>query len=511
MRKYYLIFLIILAHGNCLAQGFNHQWLIGNTVTIIDTNTTAKAARILFDATNADTIGETRKLAVWETQANISDANGNLLFASNGCWIMDASGDTMQNGGDLNPGSWADSYCSSTTGLPNIGGNLIIPFPGYSTRFILFHQIGNFSITFPYLNSPEIFYTVVDMNLNGGLGGVIVGQKNLIAFSDTLSWGLAACKHANGRDWWVTAIRDYSNTIFKLLVTPSGITSVTSQTLNMPPPSYGNAGQPCFSPDGTKFAYKNGLTNPAYHDVRILSFDRCTGMFDSLGYTIRNGEFGFGLSFSPNSRYLYYSSGGHIYQLDTDAPNIAASDTLVATFDGYCYPCPTCCTTFWLMYLAANGKIYITSGAGTIDLTYINSPDSSGNACDVQQHALRLPCYTIRAGLNHPNYYLGCDTTLGCTPCYTGIDELSPTDFKFRVYPNPATKEILNIGYLLPQSKGGWFEIYDVTGKVVFKYPLPPWSNEQSFKLPGLSNGVYNCVITSDNKRMSKKVAVIKQ
>jgi hypothetical protein len=29
--------------------------------------------------------------------------------------------------------------------------------------------------------------------------------------------------------------------------------------------------------------------------------------------------------------------------------------------------------------------------------------------------------------------------------------------------------------------------------------------------LPGLSNGVYNCVITSDNKKVSKKVAVIKQ
>ncbi len=509
MRKYYLIFFIILAHGNCLAQGFNHQWLIGNTVTIIDTNTTAKAARILFDATNADTIGEIRKLAVWETQANISDANGNLLFASNGCWIMDASGDTMQNGGDLSPGLGADSYCSSTTGLPNIGGNLIITYPGDSTKFILFHQIGNFNAN---LLSTELFYSVIDMNLNGGLGGVIGGQKNVIAFSDTLSWGLAACKHSNGRDWWIVLVKDGTNTIYKLLVSVNGISNISTQTFNMPQPFSEQGGQPSFSPDGTKFAFKTGWTsNPVFHDVRILSFDRCTGMFDSLGYTIRNGEFGFGLSFSPNSRYLYYSSGGHIYQLDTDAPNIAASDTLVATFDGYCYPCPTCCTTFWLMYLAANGKIYITSGAGTIDLTYINSPDSSGNACDVQQHALRLPCYTIRQGLNHPNYYLGCDTTLGCTPCYTGIDELSPTDFKFKVYPNPVSREILNIGYLLPQNKGGWFEIYDVTGKIVFKYPLPLWSNEQSFKLPGLSNGVYNCVITSDNKKVSKKMAVIKE
>ncbi|MBK8875798.1 MAG: T9SS type A sorting domain-containing protein [Bacteroidetes bacterium] len=53
------------------------------------------------------------------------------------------------------------------------------------------------------------------------------------------------------------------------------------------------------------------------------------------------------------------------------------------------------------------------------------------------------------------------------------------------------------------------FEVVDVTGKVVFKYSLQPWSNEQSLKLPQLANGVYNCVITSDNQRVSKKIAVM--
>ena len=113
-------------------------------------------------------------------------------------------------------------------------------------------------------------------------------------------------------------------------------------------------------------------------------------------------------------------------------------------------------------------NIYITSGAGTIDLTYINSPDSAGIVFDVQQHALRLPCYTLRAGLNHPNYYLGCDTTLGCG-CITGLDNLSQHDFLFRIYPNPVTSNSLHIGYLLPQNKAGVFQIYDVNGKVIQK------------------------------------------
>lgn len=510
MIKYYLtIVVFLLVHGNSHAQGFNHTWLIGSELTY-DTNTTAPKARLLFYSTNVDTIGENRKLAVWETQANISDPGGNLLFASNGCWIMDASGDTMQNGGGLNPGIWADSYCSNTTGLPNIGGNLIIPYPGDSAKFILFHQIGNFSPTIPYMNSPEVFYSVIDMNLNSGLGGVVSGQKNLVAFYDTLSWGMAACKHANGIDWWVVAIRDASNTIFKILVTSSGITSVTSQTIIMPPPSYGNAGQPCFSPDGTKFAFKNGLTNnPAFHDVRLLSFDRCTGMFDSLGYTVRNGEFGFGLSFSPNSKFLYYSSGGRIYQLDTDAPNITATDTLVTTYDGYCYPCQGCCTNFWLMYLAANGKIYLTSSNYTIDLSYINLPDSSGITCDVQQHALRLPCYTVRQGLNHPNYYLGCDTTLGCPCLTTGMEEANGHDFRFSVSPNPTSGSV-KIIYLLPQNKSGKLEVFDLNGRRVYEMRLPPWSTLQQVDVSFLSNGVYSCVVSSGGWRAVRKLVVVR-
>ena len=190
--------------------------------------------------------------------------------------------------------------------------------------------------------------------------GVITGQKNLIAFLDTLSVGMAACKHANGRDWWVVAIKDASNVIYKILLTPMGLISVTTQTVSMPIPYYGNAAQPCFSPDGKKFAYTSGRTgNPAYYDTRIFSFNRCTGNLDSIGYIVDSNEVGFALSFSPNSRYLYHASGGKIRQADTDAPDIAATDSVVAIFDGYCYPCPTCCTTFWLMYLAANGKIYI--------------------------------------------------------------------------------------------------------------------------------------------------------
>jgi hypothetical protein len=128
-----------------VAQGFNHAWLIGSENSF-DTNTTAPKARMLFSLNSDTVIGEQRKMAFAETQATISDANGNFLFASNGCWIMDASGDTMYNGSGINSGSFTDDWNTPTLGLPLPNGCLILPYPADSTKFVMFHQTGNYNL-----------------------------------------------------------------------------------------------------------------------------------------------------------------------------------------------------------------------------------------------------------------------------------------------------------------------------------------------------------------------------
>ncbi|MBS1765484.1 MAG: T9SS type A sorting domain-containing protein [Bacteroidetes bacterium] len=513
VKHYFALLILFLAGNKVIAQGYNHNWLLGYDVALFDTNVTSTKAWLQFDANNVTVTPANFKMPFWAAQGNISDANGNLLMVSNGCWIADATMDTMQNGGGLNPGQFTDDWCDNVTGIPYFHSNIIVPFPGDSLRYVLFHQTGNYNVN--NSKATEVYYTVIDMNLNGGLGGVAAGQKNLIAVNDTLIPGMAACKHANGRDWWIIAFEDSTSNIYKILLTPSGIASVTKQTLNVPLHYY-NMGQANFSPDGKKFAYhyrdfyNGGL--PVTHQIRLFDFDRCNGNFSNgQMITYLDSTFsGNGLAFSSNSNYLYFTTFIKVFQMNTDTSNIQASLQLVAENDTFYSPYPPFLTNFWMMYLAANGKMYICSGNGVIDMHYINYPDSAGIACDVQQHALHLPCYYVRGNVYHPNYYLGCDTTQTTCPCLiTNMNELSPPDFRFRVYPNPVINNILNIGYLLPQNKSGVFEIYDVTGKVVFKYTLPPWSNEQSFGLPTLANGVYNCVVTSDGKRVSKKVAVI--
>ena len=486
------------------AQGYNHVWLHGE-INITDSVTTNPKARILYSQNSATVIGEQRLLPVSGTQATICNQNGDFLFASNGCFIMDASGDTMQNGSGLNPGLFANSYCSNTTGLPMSGANLIIPFPGDSSKFVLFHQVGDFNNN---LRASELFYTIVDMSLNGGLGGVIPSEKNSVAFTANLSWGISACKHGNGRDWWIVAFKDNTNLIYKVLFTPNGVLNVDSQLVNMPIPFPENAGQPTFSPDGTKLAYTSGWTNsPAFYDVRIFSFDRCSGNLDSIGYIYNNNEVGFALAFAPNSQYLYHASGGKIHQVDTYSSNISSSDTVVAIYDGYCYPTPFNCTAFWLMYLAANGKIYITSSQYVVDLNYIDTPDLPDTSCGVRQHALRLPCYTSRDGVNHPNYYLGADTASLCDTLGVGISEIQH-DFHFGISPNPVSNGMVKIIYILPQNQSGELTIFNITGQVVFRQHLPPWSTFQYMDVSHLRGGVYSCVIRSGAEQVVKKLVI---
>ncbi|MGI8892605.1 MAG: T9SS type A sorting domain-containing protein, partial [Bacteroidia bacterium] len=282
--------------------------------------------------------------------------------------------------------------------------------------------------------------------------------------------------------------------------------------LGVPPHNKFQA-QIMFSPDGTKMAYRHhtGTWGNVMNEIRLFDFNRCTGNFTNPTIiSWQHSQPGLGLSFSSNSKYIYASTFDRIYQINSDTTDVQASLQLVAVNDGYYSPQPPFQSDFWTMYLAADGKVYLSSGSSVVDMHFINSPDTSGVNCDVQQHALPLPCWSWRSHVNHPNYYLGCDTTLGC-PCLvlTNINEASH-DFKFNIYPNPSSGSFKTT-YMLPQNKEGRLEINDVTGKILYQMPLPQWSTLQQINLPShISNGIYNCVIRSYNSLATKKFVLLR-
>ncbi|MBL7928626.1 MAG: hypothetical protein JNL47_03990, partial [Bacteroidia bacterium] len=198
----------------------NRVWLFGNS-----SNQLSPKARMLIDSNSYSLNQELRKMAVRGTQATLSDHNGNFLMSSNGVWIANALNDTMMNGSGLNPGWDVNAH---PNGLLWDYGNIIIPFPGDPDKYILFHQAYYTDIfTYTYLGGTH--KSIIDIAQNGGLGAVI--EKNDTLIVDKMSTGLAACKHANGRDWWVIAQKDSSDIVYKILLTPNGVESIATQNL----------------------------------------------------------------------------------------------------------------------------------------------------------------------------------------------------------------------------------------------------------------------------------------
>ncbi len=236
MKRLLILWSILISGNYSFSQGINNLWLLGY-----------ECCHPLFNPMNLEfssgslVISQSqRSMDMNTTNGEICDRQGNLLFYSNGIYIANVLDDTMQNGLGLNPSFFTTNHTAHGLTLPQ--GNLIIPFPDDSMKYYLFHQtIDDF---YSYA-SLYLYYSVIDMSLDGGLGAVI--QKNTVLLNDSIVPGkITAVKHANGRDWWVIVHQFHSGIIYKYLVTPQGIQGLLQQNLFTTRDI--GAGQAVFSP-----------------------------------------------------------------------------------------------------------------------------------------------------------------------------------------------------------------------------------------------------------------------
>jgi hypothetical protein len=442
-------------------------------------------------------IDSTRPINLSLTNANITDSIGNLLFYTNGIKIIDHSDSVMHNGDSLNPSPITTSFQS--LGLPIVQNDIILQKPGSSNLFYLFHE----TIDNGALETYEIYYSVIDMNLNGGLGGVI--QKNTIFLQDTLARGqVTACKHANGRDWWLI-VPEYSHPAYYVfMVTPDTIQLCSKQII-------GNRtyeGQAAFSPDGSHYGMYDMQT-----DIEIFDFDRCTGVFNNYRYVaINDSNFGVGFSFSPNSQLAYASSAHHLYQVNLDSSDLASSLITVADWDSTYDPFPPIETGFQLQLIAPDNKIYITTTGTTQFYHKINHPDSSGVACNVIQHSLQLIGYNDSSIPNHPNYFLGPVVGSVCDSLGLGVnDNVYKENLKLRVNPNPVTNSFY-VNYELPTGKDAMLYVYNPVGILIEKQKIYSGSRYIQIHCNAWQQGLYylKVVVEKSNFVATAKVMVIK-
>ena len=491
MKNTLAIFLILFIDQYSHAQNRANIWELSYSDTIAIPN-----SQINFNSGKADTSSVYRPMAFWNTDASICDSNGNLLFYTNGLYIGNKKFDTLLNSVNFNPG-WATTFYEPY-GLAACQGAFIIPFPGHSNQYYIFYITGEefFGNNQTQLQPFHLSYSLIDMALDNGLGGIDTNKKNLYAIQDTLTWGrLTGVKHANGRDWWVIIHRYYSNKYYKLLVTPDSIYGPYSQNIGSVVTT-DIGGQATFSPDGSKFA----MISPNY-TLDYMNFDRCSGDFFNsqiINVPYADSNQTIGCSFSPNSRFLYVSSLYTLWQYDTWATDIASSAIKIAVYDSFVVQKVP--VLFFMHQLAPDGKIYLGTWNGMEYLHVINSPDSLGIACDFTQHSFIIPYYNFTVP-SFPNYDLGA---LIGSPCDTlnGIKQVAANTTQLSIYPNPAFNQ-LNITYNISQQST--LELFDVLGREIMRLTLYPYFKSRIIDVTDLTAGIYELRLITGNEETVKK------
>ncbi len=341
-----------------------------------------------------------------------SDSTGNLLFYSNGLRIKNKLNQVMENGDTINPGYLWNLFNNMNLAYAGAPSAFVLPQPNQPNIYFLIHH----DVEIKNNGSGDVFakrlyYTVIDMNANNGLGKVV--SKNQILLDSAIVVPTAV-KHGNGQDWWIMSGYVGSTKHQLFLLDGSGIKGPFIQDLGSPISDGEDRGTCIFSSDGTKYAQIDVFKGVALHD-----FNRCSGKLSNLKFipfstspAIRAGF----CIFSPDSRFLYINRKGRVWSFDLQAPDVAASIDTLMPYEYGAVNCGWGDPFYWDSQLAPDGKIYYCGFWPTKCLNVMHRPNLPGLAADVEEGGFQLPREHGFSLPISPNYRLGrwkysqCDT-----------------------------------------------------------------------------------------------------
>ncbi|MEA3496762.1 MAG: hypothetical protein U9R42_12115, partial [Bacteroidota bacterium] len=307
--------------------------------------------------------------------ASISDNKGQLLFYTNGDYVWNKDHLIMENGDTISNQNASYPFNYSYV-------SVIIPNPANKKQYYIF-SIDN------CVNNPStLYYSIIDLTYNNGLGKVI--SKQNILFNNVVL-KLTAVQHTNKQSFWVITHLWNSKNYISFKISKNGIEN----------PVYSNTGDYLGVGQGGNsigwLSHKGGYlrisprgdllvhtiqTNPpgssiyGRKNVELLDFSCTTGKIlfrfsIALFYPT-------GAEFSSNGNVLYVVAGA-IFQMNLASMNdslIKNSIKQIATTGN----------TFYSLQLAKNNKIYAGQGSTLFKkskyVAVINNPDVIGVACN---------------------------------------------------------------------------------------------------------------------------------
>lgn len=407
-QRYFLLFSLIIFPILTFSQGEANNWYFGNNAGI-SFNTSPPA--VLNDG----------QLSTNEGCSSISNANGDLLFYTDGRTIWNANHQIMSNA-DYFGGTGLNGDPSSTS------SGLIVPHPTDEDLYFVFtvdepHHENAFAFPNQGPANPDgsprstysdtnqsipqaddgfnngFNYSVVNMSLNGGLGDVLPAEKNieLVTYDPNdsedvkfkCSEKITAVRGENCNSIWV--ITHFKNTFYAFFIDDTGLneTPITSQVGPfVSTDDYRRAaiGYLKASPNGDKLITANQTmdfdpvndVDQGTGNVYLFDFDSNTGVVSNPVELVNNVN-AYSVEFSPEGTKAYasvtQSDVPTILQWDLEATNIPNS---IFTFNGVSG------NASGAIQLAPNGKIY-RSMVGQNFLAVINNPELQGNQANYSE------------------------------------------------------------------------------------------------------------------------------
>lgn len=304
-------------------------------------------------------------------------ASGDLLFYTDGNTIY-------HNGHGVMPGG------------SNLGGDAssaqavaIVPVPGGCGTYYVFSNSKGGTPA-----KGELFYSLVDMNQNGGLGEVTFIKQKL---RDNVLEGMIAIQKPNSRDFWlVGSDGNPGATFYAFEISTAGISPIPV-TSDVGPGDY----RYClsYSEKAKKIAacYPSGF-------VRTFDFNTVSGQLSKEEVVEANFPSAYGCEWSPDGTKLYYSNwnnGPGIRQYDFLNKQMTPilSNALGKEGGG--------------LKLGPDNKIYFISDQASPYLSCIKDPDQAGAACGFQANCVSTGD-DIR-GLNLPVTLIPAWSPPGCS------------------------------------------------------------------------------------------------
>ncbi len=285
-----------------------------------------------------------------EEDVNImTDASDNVLFTlavSNGgtSEVRDANFTPMPNGDGL--------FDHSSTSQ-----SAICPIPCHSDRYYIVHE---------ETVSGSLYYSVVDMAQNGGLGDVTL--KNILIGSP-FSEGLAIShRMITGCRWLFGTLEDNGTFhLVKCLIGETGI-GPPQEIAVISAPSAFSTYELELSPDNTRLAVSVLGYSATEPDIVLYDLDLQSGTVSNPQELSISDDSILGIQFSPSGGYLYYF--GNSASPDMDFGRVRLSDLTVELIDANMGSYLT------QVELAGNGRIYVAQNYSSEYLSEVDVPDA---------------------------------------------------------------------------------------------------------------------------------------